>query len=160
MKNNHINQSGDLHMIDISSKDVTTRIARARGSIILNNEAFESVVTMNNKKGDVLNTARISGINAVKQTANLIPLAHVIPINSVTIDFDIIESEKKINCFVSVKSDGKTGVEIESLIGVEIALMTIYDMCKYLDRGMKITDIKLLSKTGGKSGDYLAKDYD
>ena len=160
MKNNHINQSGDLHMIDISSKDVTTRIARARGSIILNNEAFESVVTMNNKKGDVLNTARISGINAVKQTANLIPLAHVIPINSVTIDFDIIESEKKINCFVSVKSDGKTGVEIESLIGVEIALMTIYDMCKYLDRGMKITDIKLLSKTGGKSGDYQAKDYD
>ena len=160
MKNNHINQTGDLHMIDISSKDVTTRIARARGSIILNNDAFESVLSMNNKKGDVLNTARISGINAVKQTANLIPLAHVIPINSVTIDFDIIESEKKINCFVSVKSDGKTGVEIESLIGVEIALMTIYDMCKYLDRGMKITDIKLLSKTGGKSGDYLAKDYD
>jgi cyclic pyranopterin phosphate synthase len=147
-------------MIDISSKDVTTRIARARGSIILNNDAFESVITMNNKKGDVLNTARISGINAVKQTANLIPLAHVIPINSVTIDFDIIESEKKINCFVTAKSDGKTGVEIESLIGVEIALMTIYDMCKYLDRGMKITDIKLLSKTGGKSGDYLAKDYD
>ena len=160
MKNNHINQTGDLHMIDISSKDVTTRIARARGSIILNNDAFESVVSMNNKKGDVLNTARISGINAVKQTANLIPLAHVIPINSVTIDFDIIESEKKINCFVSVKSDGKTGVEIESLIGVEITLMTIYDMCKYLDRGMKITDIKLLSKTGGKSGDYLAKEYD
>ena len=160
MKNNHINQTGDLHMINISSKDVTTRIARARGSIILNNDAFESVITMNNKKGDVLNTARISGINAVKQTANLIPLAHVIPINSVTIDFDIIESEKKINCFVTAKSDGKTGVEIESLIGVEIALMTIYDMCKYLDRGMKITDIKLLSKTGGKSGDYLAKDYD
>ena len=160
MKNNHINQTGDLHMIDISSKDVTTRIARARGSIILNNDAFESVITMNNKKGDVLNTARISGINAVKQTANLIPLAHVIPINSVTIDFNIIESEKKINCSVSVKSDGKTGVEIESLIGVEIALMTIYDMCKYLDRGMKITDIKLLSKTGGKSGDYLVKDYD
>ena len=160
MKNNHINQTGDLHMIDISSKDVTTRIARAHGSIILNNDAFESVVSMNNKKGDVLNTARISGINAVKQTANLIPLAHVIPINSVTIDFDIIESEKKINCFVSVKSDGKTGVEIESLIGVEITLMTIYDMCKYLDRGMKITDIKLLSKTGGKSGDYLAKEYD
>ena len=159
MKNNHINQTGDLHMIDISSMDVTTRIARARGSIILNNDAFESVLSMNNKKGDVLNTARISGINAVKQTANLIPLAHVIPINSVTIDFDIIESEKKINCFVSVKSDGKTGVEIESLIGVEITLMTIYDMCKYLDRGMKITDIKLLSKTGGKSGDYLAKDY-
>jgi cyclic pyranopterin phosphate synthase len=78
----------------------------------------------------------------------------------VTIDFDIIESEKKINCSVSVKTDGKTGVEIEALIGVEIALMTIYDMCKYLDRSMKITDIKLLSKTGGKSGDYLAKDYD
>ena len=96
MKNNHINQTGDLHMIDISSKDVTTRIARARGSIILNNDAFESVVTMNNKKGDVLNTARIAGINSVKQTASLIPLAHVIPINSVIVDFEIIETENKI----------------------------------------------------------------
>ena len=83
MKNNHINHSGDLHMIDISSKEVTERIAQARGSIILNDKAFGSIVAMNNKKGDVLNTARIAGINSVKQTASLIPLAHVIPINSV-----------------------------------------------------------------------------
>lgn len=156
MKNNHINHSGDLHMIDISSKEVTERIAQARGSIILNDKAFGSIIAMNNKKGDVLNTARIAGINSVKQTASLIPLAHVIPINSVIVDFEIIETENKINCTVSVKSEGKTGVEIESLVGVEIALMTIYDMCKYLDKGMTITDIKLVSKTGGKSGDYLA----
>ena len=160
MKNNHINHTGDLHMVDISEKNTTTRVAKARGSILLNDNAFKSVVSSNNKKGDVLNTARIAGINSVKNTASLIPLAHVIPINSVTVDFDIVETQNKINCYVSVKSEGKTGVEIESLVGVEIALMTIYDMCKYLDKGMNITDIKLLSKTGGKSGDYQAHNND
>jgi cyclic pyranopterin phosphate synthase len=147
-------------MVDISEKNTTTRVAKARGSILLNDNAFKSVVSSNNKKGDVLNTARIAGINSVKNTASLIPLAHVIPINSVTVDFDIVETQNKINCYVSVKSEGKTGVEIESLVGVEIALMTIYDMCKYLDKGMNITDIKLLSKTGGKSGDYQAHNND
>lgn len=160
MKNNHINHTGNLHMVDISEKNTTTRVAKARGSILLNDNAFKSVVSSNNKKGDVLNTARIAGINSVKNTASLIPLAHVIPINSVTVDFDIVETQNKINCYVSVKSEGKTGVEIESLVGVEIALMTIYDMCKYLDKGMNITDIKLLSKTGGKSGDYQAHNND
>lgn len=160
MKNNHINHTGNLHMVDISEKNTTTRVAKARGSILLNDNAFKSVVSSNNKKGDVLNTARIAGINSVKKTASLIPLAHVIPINSVAVDFDIVETQNKINCYVSVKSEGKTGVEIESLVGVEIALMTIYDMCKYLDKGMNITDIKLLSKTGGKSGDYQAHNND
>ena len=157
MKNNHINQSGDLHMIDISEKEVTLRTAKASGEIILNKQAFDSVLQLNNKKGDVLNTARIAGINAVKQTSNLIPLAHTIPISSVSIEFKIEESLNKIQCYVTVKSEGRTGVEIEALVGVEIALMTIYDMCKYLDRGMHINNIMLLSKTGGKSGDFIKK---
>ena len=157
MKNNHINQSGNLHMIDISEKEITLRTAKASGEIILNKQAFDSVLQLNNKKGDVLNTARIAGINAVKQTSNLIPLAHTIPINSVSIEFEIEESLSKIHSYATVKSEGRTGVEIEALVGVQISLMTIYDMCKYLDRGMQINNIMLLSKTGGKSGDFIKK---
>ena len=157
MKNNHINESGDLHMIDISEKEVTLRTAKASGEIILNEQAFDSILQLTNKKGDVLNTARIAGINAVKQTSNLIPLAHTISISAVSIEFKIEESLSKIHCYVTVKSEGRTGVEIEALIGVEISLMTIYDMCKYLDRGMQINNIMLLSKTGGKSGDFIKK---
>ena len=157
MKNNHINQSGNLHMIDISEKEITLRTAKASGEIILNKQAFDSVLELNNKKGDVLNTARIAGINAVKQTSNLIPLAHTIPISGVSIEFKIGESISKISCNVTVKSEGRTGVEIEALVGVEISLMTIYDMCKYLDRGMQINNIMLISKTGGKSGDFMKK---
>ena len=157
MKNNHINPSGDLHMIDISEKEVTLRTAKASGEIILNKQAFESVLQLNNKKGDVLNTARIAGINAVKQTSNLIPLAHTIPISGVSIEFKIEESLSKIHCYATVKSEGRTGVEIEALVGVQISLMTIYDMCKYLDKGMEINNIMLLSKAGGKSGDFARK---
>ena len=157
MKNNHINQSGDLHMIDISEKEITLRTARAIGEIVLNDQAFDSIIQLTNKKGDVLNTARIAGINAVKQTPNLIPLAHTILISSVTIEFKIEESLNRIFCHSMVKSEGKTGVGIEALVGVEISLMTIYDMCKYLDKGMEINNVMLLSKTGGKSGDFARK---
>ena len=157
MKNNHINQSGDLHMVDISEKEATLRIAKATGTITLNEQAFISIVQLNNKKGDVLNTARIAGINAIKQTSSLIPLAHTVTINSVSIDFETDEASNKIHCYTTVKSEGKTGVEIEALVGVEISLMTIYDMCKYLDKGMQINNIMLLSKSGGKSGDYMKK---
>jgi len=155
MNNNHINQSGDVHMVDISKKEITLREAKAQGSISLNNEALSSIIELNNKKGDVLNTARIAGINAVKQTSNLIPLSHNILINSATVDFRIDAKQSKIFATTTVKSEGKTGVEIESLVGVEISLMTIYDMCKYLDRAMIINDVKLISKTGGKSGDFI-----
>jgi cyclic pyranopterin phosphate synthase len=144
-------------MIDISEKEITLRTARAIGDIVLNDQAFDSIIQLTNKKGDVLNTARIAGINAVKQTPNLIPLAHTISITAVTIEFKIEETLKKIYCYSMVKSEGKTGVEIEALVGVEIALMTIYDMCKYLDKGMEINNITLLSKTGGKSGDFARK---
>ena len=155
MSNNHINESGNLHMIDVSDKKTTTRVARASGTITLNDEALSSVVKLNNKKGDVLNAARLAGIYAAKQTSNLIPLAHNVSLNSVDIDFEFDENTNEILCIAQVKSEGKTGVEIEAMIAVQISLMTIYDMCKYLDRGMEINKVRLLSKTGGKSGNYI-----
>ena len=154
MSNNHINESGNLHMIDVSDKKITTRVARASGTITLNDEALSSVVKLNNKKGDVLNAARLAGIHAAKLTSNLIPLAHNVSLNSVDIDFEFDENTNEILSIAQVKSEGKTGVEIEAMIAVQISLMTIYDMCKYLDRGMEINKIRLLSKTGGKSGTY------
>ena len=155
MSNNHINESGNLHMIDVSDKEITTRVAKASGTIILNDEALSSVVKLNNKKGDVLNAARLAGIHAAKQTSNLIPLAHNISLNSVDIDFKLDENTNEILSIAQVKSEGKTGVEIEAIVAVQISLMTIYDMCKYLDRGMEINKVRLLSKTGGKSGNYI-----
>lgn len=155
MRNNHINESGNLHMIDVSVKKITTRVARASGTITLNDEALSSVVKLNNKKGDVLNAARLAGIYAAKQTSNLIPLAHNVSLNSVEIDFEFDENTNEILSIAQVKSEGKTGVEIEAMIAVQISLMTIYDMCKYLDRGMEINKVRLLSKTGGKSGNYI-----
>ena len=158
MSNKHINESGNLHMIDVSGKDITTRVASASGTITLNDEALSSIVKLNNKKGDVLNAARLAGINAAKRTSDLIPLAHNISLNSVEIDFELDESTNEVLSIVKVKSEGKTGVEIEAMVAVQISLMTIYDMCKYLDRGMEINKIRLLSKTGGKSGTYIRGD--
>ena len=154
MSNNHINESGNLHMIDVSGKEITTRVARASGTITLSDEALSSVVKLSNKKGDVLNAARLAGINAAKQTSNLIPLAHNVSLNSIDIDFEFDENTNQILSIAQVKSEGKTGVEIEAMIAVQISLMTIYDMCKYLDRAMEINKIRLLSKTGGKSGTF------
>ena len=142
-------------MIDVSDKKITTRIARASGTITLNDEALSSVVKLNNKKGDVLNAARLAGIHAAKQTSNLIPLAHNVSLNSVDIDFEFDKNTNEILSIAQVKSEGKTGVEIEAMVAVQISLMTIYDMCKYLDRGMEINKVRLLSKTGGKSGNYI-----
>ena len=160
MSNNHINESGNLHMVDVSDKEITTRVASASGSITLNDKAISSIVKLNNKKGDVLNAARLAGINAAKQTSNLIPLAHNVSLNSVDIDFEFDKNSNEILSITQVKSEGKTGVEIEAMIAVQISLMTIYDMCKYLDTGMEINKIRLLSKTGGKSGTYIRGDHD
>ena len=144
MSNNHINESGNLHMIDVSDKKITTRVAKASGTITLNDEALSSVVKLNNKKGDVLNAARLAGIHAAKQTSNLIPLAHNVSLNSVDIDFEFGKNTNEILSIAQVKSEGKTGVEIEAMIAVQISLMTIYDMCKYLDRSMEINKVRLL----------------
>ena len=160
MSNNHINESGNLHMIDVSDKEITSRVASASGTITLNDEAMSSIVKLNNKKGDVLNAARLAGINAAKQTSNLIPLTHNISLTSVDIDFEFDKSNNEILSIAQVKSEGKTGVEIEAMVAVQISLMTIYDMCKYLDRGMEINKIRLLSKTGGKSGTFIRGDCD
>ena len=126
MSNNHINESGNLHMIDVSDKEITSRVASASGTIILNDEAMSSIIKLNNKKGDVLNAARLAGINAAKQTSNLIPLAHNISLNSVDIDFEFDKSNNEILSIAQVKSEGKTGVEIEAMVAVQISLMTIY----------------------------------
>ena len=160
MSNNHINESGNLHMIDVSDKKTTTRVARASGIITLNDKALSSIVKLNNKKGDVLNAARLAGIHAAKQTSNLIPLAHNVNLNSVDIDFEFAKNTNEILSIAQVKSEGKTGVEIEAMVAVQISLMTIYDMCKYLDRGMEINKVRLLSKTGGKSGNYIRGNSD
>ena len=141
-------------MVDVSGKDVTVRTAKASGTICLGFEAFEVVKSGNSIKGDVLTTAKIAAVHAVKSTPALIPLCHTILIESVDVGFSLDEQGKTVHASVTVKSYGKTGVEMEALTGVSAACLTIYDMLKYVGKGMVISEIKLLEKTGGKSGDY------
>jgi len=141
-------------MIDIGDKDVTVRTAKARGTVILGEKAFEVVKEDCCVKGDVLATAKIAAIQAVKSTSAIIPLCHSLLIEAVDVDFELTEEDKSVSAAVTVKSTGKTGVEMEALTGVSAACLTIYDMLKYTGREMIISQIKLLEKTGGKSGDY------
>ena len=141
-------------MMDVSNKDITIRTAKASGTICLGSEAFEIVKNGNSVKGDVLNTAKIAAVQAVKSTSSLIPLCHSLLIEAVGVDFVLKEQDKSVSVTVTVKSSGKTGVEMEALTGVSIACLTIYDMLKYVGKDMVINQIKLLEKTGGKSGDY------
>ncbi len=141
-------------MIDVSNKDITIRTAKASGTICLGSEAFEIVKSGNSIKGDVLATAKIAAVQAVKSTPSLIPLCHSLLIEAVDVDFLLNGQDKSVSASVTVKSSGKTGVEMEALTGVSIACLTIYDMLKYVGKGMVISEIKLLEKTGGKSGDY------
>ena len=145
-------------MIDISGKDVTVRIAKASGCIVLGKEAFDVIRQGSCIKGDVLETAKIAAVNAVKTTSTIIPMCHPIPIESVKVDFELKEAEESVTVAVVVKSSGKTGVEMEALVGASTACLTIYDMLKYKSRDMVISQIKLLEKTGGKSGDYRRQD--
>ncbi len=141
-------------MIDVSQKDITVRTAAARGRIILGNEAFEALRDGKCKKGDVLTTARLAAVGAAKQTPQIIPLCHPILIESVKVDFDLDENAQSVTTTVTVKSQGKTGVEMEALCGACLACLTIYDMLKYTGKAMTIQEVCLLEKTGGKSGDY------
>ena len=141
-------------MIDVSGKDVTARTATANSSIILGTEAFQAVKDGSCKKGDVLATAKIAAIQAVKSTSSVIPLCHSLLIEAVDVGFLLNEQDKSVTVTVTVKSSGKTGVEMEALTGAAAACLTIYDMLKYTGKGMTISQIKLLEKTGGKSGDY------
>ena len=141
-------------MMDISGKDVTVRTAVATGCVILGTETFEVLEQGRCPKGDVLETAKIAAINAVKATPSIIPMCHPIGIEAVKVDFTPDNDAKSICVSVKVKSSGKTGVEMEALTGASAACLSIYDMLKYSGKGMVISEIKLLEKTGGKSGDY------
>lgn len=150
----HFNQDGEAIMVDVSQKDITMRIAIAEGSIKVNQEVFRSIKEQTNKKGDVLAVARIAGIMAAKKTSDMIPLCHPLFITKVTIDFELDEDNYMIKAIATTKVNGKTGVEMEALHAISVTLLTIYDMCKAIDKSMEISDIRLLHKEGGKSGVY------
>lgn len=150
----HFNQEGEAIMVDVSEKDITMRIAIAEGCIKVNQEVWQSVKDQTNKKGDVLAVARIACIMAAKKTSDMIPLCHPLFITKVTIDFELDEENYMIKAIATTKVNGKTGVEMEALHAVSVTLLTIYDMCKAIDKSMEISDIRLLHKEGGKSGVY------
>ena len=154
MELTHLDKNGNAIMVDVSEKEVTHRIATACGKIMVSQEILASIKENTNKKGDVLAVARVAGIMAAKRTSELIPLCHLLMLTKCTVDFTINEEEKYIEATCTVKTDGKTGVEMEALTGVQIALLTIYDMCKAIDKKMVITDVHLLAKSGGKSGEF------
>ena len=154
----HFDKEGNAIMVDVSDKPVTTRVAVAIGKIYVCQEIFERIQKHEIAKGDVLGVARLAGIMATKRTSELIPLCHPLPLTKCEVNFELKETENtlyyiEITCLA--RTDGKTGVEMEPLTGVQIALLTIYDMCKAVDKSMVITDVHLLSKSGGKSGDFL-----
>lgn len=151
-KLSHFNSKGEAHMVDVGAKVVTHRRAVTGGEITMQAETLKLIVQGNHKKGDVLGIARIAGIMAAKQTANLIPLCHPLALTHVDLQLDVIESENKISCRCTVETEGKTGVEMEALAATQIALLTIYDMCKAVDRGMVMDNVRLLEKEGGKTG--------
>jgi len=151
----HFDTQGNAIMVDISQKNSTLRHAIAEGRIKMNTECYESIKSGDIKKGDVLSVARIAGIMAVKQTSAIIPLCHTLIIEKASIDF-IIDEENTITAICTIKTTGATGVEMEALTGVSATLLTIYDMCKAIDKSMEISGIRLIEKTGGKSGYYHA----
>ena len=152
----HFDESGEAHMVNVGDKANTHRIAIASGQISMQAQTLEMVLGGSHKKGDVLGIARIAGIQASKKTADLIPLCHPLALTHVSLEFDTDLSTNSICCNVRTETNGPTGVEMEALTAVQVALLTIYDMCKAVDRGMVISDIKLLEKSGGKSGEWKA----
>ena len=150
----HLDKNGNATMVDISDKKTTTRTALASGVIHITAEILESIKKDSIKKGNVFTVAKIAGINSAKMTEAIIPLCHQIPLDYIDINFDLQEDNLVIEVLASVKTSHKTGVEMEALVAVNASLLTIYDMCKGVSKDMQITDIKLLKKTGGKSGDW------
>lgn len=156
----HINKDGEINMVDITLKSETERMAVASGTIRVSEQVLMAVSGQNEselKKGDIISAARIAGIMAAKKTADLIPLCHQLLLTDVKVDFEILSKESKIRCNSSVCLIGKTGAEMEALTAVSVALLTIYDMCKAVDRSMEIGEIMLLEKDGGKSGHFTRK---
>lgn len=150
----HFDALGNAVMVDVGQKEKTARRAVAAGKIKMSAECFAAVKGGTARKGDVLGAARIAGIMAVKRTSDLIPLCHTLPVEKAAVDFELDENDAAITAICTVKTTGVTGVEMEALTGVTVALLTIYDMCKAIDKGMEMCGIRLLEKTGGKSGDY------
>jgi len=150
----HFNQSGEAHMVDVGEKAITQRTAITEGYIEMQAETLALITMGQHKKGDVLGIARIAGIMASKKTAELIPLCHPLPITHVEIKLTADKDANRIHCQTIVKTNGQTGVEMEALNATQIALLTIYDMCKAVDRGMVIQSVQLLEKDGGKSGHW------
>ncbi len=151
---NHFDSKGNAIMVDVTEKNVTQRQAIARGKIFVNKETYDRILQGNMAKGDVLAVARVAGIMATKKTSELIPMCHPLILTKSQIDFEFNEEEKSITAISLVKLAGQTGVEMEALTGVNVALLTIYDMCKAIDKNMVISDIHLVEKTGGKSGKF------
>lgn len=150
----HLDESGQAHMVDVSDKDTTSRVAVARGRVSMQPETLKLIRAGDAKKGDVLGTARLAGIMAAKRTHELIPLCHPLAISSVTVAFTEDEANAAIEVEATVKVTGQTGVEMEALTAVSVACLTLYDMVKAVDRGMTISDIQLIEKAGGKSGHW------
>lgn len=151
----HFDREGNAIMVDVTDKAVTERIAVAEGYIRVSAEVFDAIVNRTAAKGDVLGTARIAGIMATKRTADLIPMCHPLMLTKVSIDFVPEKENLRIRCRCTAKLAGRTGVEMEALTGVSVALLTVYDMCKAMDRSMELSEIRLVEKQGGKSGHFV-----
>ena len=156
----HFDAEGNAVMVDVSEKPVTAREATAHGIITMNEEAFTAVKNGTVKKGDVLGVARVAGIMATKRTSELIPLCHPLPLTKVKIDFELLEDRRAVEARCTVKTSGVTGVEMEALTGVSVALLTVYDMCKAIDKRMTLGEIHLVEKHGGKSGDFYFEEQE
>ena len=154
----HIDEHGNAVMVDVGAKDVTARRAVAEGRIRMSRECFELVKAGRMKKGDVLGVAQVAGIMAAKKTAELIPLCHTLLLTNVKVELELLDDESAVRAVCSVRCDGKTGVEMEALTGASVALLTVYDMCKAVDRAMEIASVHLVEKHGGKSGDFYYGD--
>ena len=152
----HFDAQGQAHMVDVGDKASTRRVAVATGRIQMRPDTLALITSGSAKKGDVLGIARIAGIQGAKKTSDLIPLCHPIGLTRVAVEFEVLASDNAVACTATAEVNGQTGVEMEALTAVQVALLTIYDMCKAVDRGMTITDVKLLEKHGGKSGSFVA----
>ena len=151
----HFDAKGNAIMVDVTEKQITHREATATGKIRVSRPVMEAVLSGTVKKGDVLGVARVAGIMAVKRTSDLIPMCHPLPLTGCSVDFEIDEENLEIKAICTAKTDSKTGVEMEALTGVQVALLTIYDMCKAIDKRMEMNEIHLERKSGGKSGDFV-----
>ena len=152
----HFDAQGQAHMVDVSAKASTHRVARACGLVRMLPGTLALIESGSAKKGDVLGVARIAAIQGAKRTAELVPLCHPLPITRVVVDFELLHAESAVRCTAQVETLGPTGVEMEALTAVQVGLLTIYDMCKAVDRGMVIGDVRVLAKSGGRSGDWVA----